>query len=40
MGMINLGSSMRYGLSGKKRKTTAWTTKEKLSKLIHKENSK
>lgn len=27
MGMINLGSSMRYGPSGKRRKTTAWSTK-------------
>ena len=26
---MNLGSSMRYGPSGKKRKTTAWTTKKK-----------
>ena len=29
MGYINLGSSMRYGPSGKKRKTTAWSTKKK-----------
>ena len=29
MGYINLGSSMRYGPSGKKRKTKAWTTKTK-----------
>jgi len=29
MGYINLGSSMRYGPSGKKRKTSAWTTKKK-----------
>ena len=28
MGMINLGSSMRYGPSGKKRKTNAWKTKK------------
>ena len=27
--MINLGSSMRYGPSGKRRKTNAWTTKKK-----------
>ena len=26
--MINLGSSMRYGPSGKKRKTNAWKTKK------------
>ena len=31
MGMINLGSSMRYGPSGKKRKTTAWTTTKRKS---------
>jgi hypothetical protein len=31
MGMINLGSSMRYGPTGKRRKTTAWnTTKKKI----------
>ena len=29
MGYINLGSSMRYGPSGKRRKTKAWTTKKK-----------
>ena len=29
MGYINLGSSMRYGPSGKRRKTTAWNTKKK-----------
>lgn len=29
MAMINLGSSMRYGPSGKRRKTNAWTTKKK-----------
>jgi len=29
MAYMNLGSSMRYGPSGKKRKTTAWTTKKK-----------
>lgn len=29
MGMMNLGSSMRYGPSGKKRKTKAWTTKKR-----------
>ena len=29
MAYINLGSSMRYGPSGKKRKTTAWNTKKK-----------
>jgi len=29
MGYINLGSSMRYGPSGKRRKTKAWTTKRK-----------
>lgn len=29
MGFINLGSSMKYGPSGKRRKTTAWTTKKK-----------
>jgi len=29
MGYINLGSSMRYGPSGKKRKTTAWSTKKR-----------
>ena len=27
--MINLGSSMRYGPSGKRRKTNAWTTKKR-----------
>lgn len=33
MGMINLGSSMRYGPTGKRRKTTAWnTTKRKVVK--------
>ena len=26
---MNLGSSMRYGPSGKRRKTTAWNTKKK-----------
>ncbi len=32
MGFINLGSSMRYGPSGKRRKTTAWnTTKRKVT---------
>jgi len=32
MGMINLGSSMRYGPTGKKRKTTAWNpTKKKVA---------
>lgn len=29
MGMINLGSSMKYGPSGKRRKTNAWSTKKK-----------
>ena len=29
MAYINLGSSMRYGPSGKRRKTTAWNTKKK-----------
>ena len=29
MAMINLGSSMRYGPSGKRRKTNAWTTKKR-----------
>jgi len=29
MGMINLGSSMRYGPTGKRRKTTAWSTKKR-----------
>jgi len=29
MGFINLGSSMRYGPSGKRRKTTAWNTKKR-----------
>tara|TARA_R100001443_G_scaffold104196_1_gene112775 strand:+ start:1501 stop:1821 length:321 start_codon:yes stop_codon:yes gene_type:complete len=29
MSYINLGSSMRYGPSGKRRKTNAWTTKKK-----------
>ena len=29
MAMINLGSSMRYGPSGKRRKTNAWTVKKK-----------
>ena len=29
MGMINLGSSMRYGPNGKRRKTKAWTTKKR-----------
>lgn len=29
MAMINLGSSMRYGPSGKRRKTKAWTTRTK-----------
>ena len=29
MAYINLGSSMRYGPSGKRRKTKAWTTKKK-----------
>ena len=29
MAMINLGSSMRYGPTGKRRKTKAWTTRTK-----------
>jgi|TARA_B110000483_G_scaffold228639_1_gene291686 hypothetical protein len=29
MGMINLGSSMRYGPNGKKRKTNAWKETKK-----------
>ena len=29
MAFINLGSSMKYGPSGKRRKTTAWNTKKK-----------
>jgi len=29
MGMMNLGSSMRYGPNGKRRKTKAWTTKKR-----------
>jgi len=29
MGYMNYGSSMRYGPSGKRRKTNAWTTKKK-----------
>ena len=29
MGYMNLGSSMRYGPSGKRRKTSAWSTKKK-----------
>tara|TARA_B110001454_G_C12630303_1_gene396628 strand:- start:510 stop:824 length:315 start_codon:yes stop_codon:yes gene_type:complete len=29
MGFINLGSSLKYGPSGKRRKTTAWSTKKK-----------
>tara|TARA_B100000424_G_C22768016_1_gene413706 strand:+ start:203 stop:526 length:324 start_codon:yes stop_codon:yes gene_type:complete len=29
MGYMNLGASMRYGPSGKRRKTNAWTTKKR-----------
>ena len=32
MGFINLNSSLRYGPSGKKRKTKAFTTKSKRTK--------
>ena len=32
MGFLNLNSSLRYGPSGKKRKTTAFTTKSKRTK--------
>ena len=35
MGMINLGSSMRYGPTGKKRKTTAWNSKKKNTIMAH-----
>ena len=35
MGMINLGSSMRYGPTGKKRKTTAWKSKKKNTIMAH-----
>jgi hypothetical protein len=35
MGMINLGSSMRYGPSGKKRKTNAWKSVKKNTIMPH-----
>jgi len=35
MGMINLGSSMRYGPSGKKRKTNAWKSTKKNTIMAH-----
>tara|TARA_B110000858_G_scaffold195362_1_gene251596 strand:- start:1098 stop:1427 length:330 start_codon:yes stop_codon:yes gene_type:complete len=35
MGMINLGSSMRYGPTGKKRKTNAWKETRKNTIMAH-----
>jgi len=35
MGMINLGSSMRYGPTGKKRKTNAWKSTKKNTIMAH-----
>jgi hypothetical protein len=37
MGMINLGSSMRYGPTGKKRKTNAWKSVKKNTIMPHKQ---
>ena len=39
MGMINLGSSMRYGPTGKKRKTTAWNPTKKKVVSPHKQGN-